>query len=1166
MGKKVMSPKQNSLQVFQKSKVVGVIFVLLAASLSLAWPAPQVSAQQQEGAPLPVPPGSTLRATLDGKTAEVVVAAAVCPSPSSTVVQYHEETIRVTGSGLPSPVTRVTFSDPAIYLVRISESAAAGVTLTVYAGPRAQRDPVDVTLHGMHGNSVMVPAALCVEMIDAAVWLIEGLQPTLRDGRFDEFDFDLSLQLLTADPSGRNGLRPLSRAHVAFGAAAGSSIVVRAVAETLERLDVGDKPWLITDGQGRVYVRVRADVRSGVPIVEARLGGKRPSLPEVNTEVEDGLQLVAWSADDDVVQRWLAQRPNGTDPGNDQAFGEITPDRRTVVVPVRSLVERVFEHGIVQMVGVEANRLVERVSDDAKALQRLIYVALVNSGVGRDPVYILIRGAVQWAQAAAGRSGDIPEELTRQFGLTAESLGSLPRAEIAARQALQNAVAGDADEIARIIYGALLLGELHGLAKAGFDQTVGTVTDLALWLKDYVDECRRSPAQTAVRFLRFQLRWNPVFGPAVQSFENSYQLYSEGTTRGPRIEDAAFQHFLDKALPYLYVAGQLPAAVPGLLFRGILAALESLPSASPVLDELLRHAAADVATFAEALSVRRSDPEFSFFAAGYLGGLGTAYVVGVIGTELLWFVATDGVATYVKGMVALEKALRYAKTAQNATLLIDGARLLEELRSFLDELAKVRRANTGPDHGRRIGLSSRTGDDAVVPVAWPLRVAPFRMAKIPGGAARRTSEFGRGLLGVFQVALHFVDDPEKLVNVLAPLFGPNKRKAAELLLELTDQKLSDGVATNRLLNAIRALEKIKTTEVKHWVLGMRAMLLNAADQGAWKGRTAEDMLKFGRELISRLSDHPADTVGRLIVASADIAGKPAAPRLFGDLFAEAGTDLGLGGSRSLTADEVRRIADRAARFLDELAQYDTAPTRGWLRGRLNGIYIFTSLIKEYMNDLSGIMALPRETLRAIQTRQLPELTRKARFSRIPSKQASRDHRTEFNQKRDELIAKWEENTVVTWPRYDKTLFKVVDDQGQSIKLPVELTEDLKPDISEQVVAFTAGYDVAEELKAYPDIPKHIIENIRKRGIRSKYVAEHKIGEDYGALFPGTSKAAEPLDAHHIVELEMGGENAWWNLIPLKNPHWHQGFIHSKVSKLREIMEAVSEYDILQLFD
>lgn len=68
-----MRLQQNSLQVFQKAKGVGVLSVLLAVSLSLAWPAPQVSAQQQEGAPLRVLPGSTLRATLDGKTADVRV-------------------------------------------------------------------------------------------------------------------------------------------------------------------------------------------------------------------------------------------------------------------------------------------------------------------------------------------------------------------------------------------------------------------------------------------------------------------------------------------------------------------------------------------------------------------------------------------------------------------------------------------------------------------------------------------------------------------------------------------------------------------------------------------------------------------------------------------------------------------------------------------------------------------------------------------------------------------------------------------------------------------------------------------------------------------------------------------------------------------------------------
>ncbi len=49
--------------------------LLLAVSLLLAWPAFLVSAQQQEGTPLRVPPGVELRATLDGKTEKVSVQA-----------------------------------------------------------------------------------------------------------------------------------------------------------------------------------------------------------------------------------------------------------------------------------------------------------------------------------------------------------------------------------------------------------------------------------------------------------------------------------------------------------------------------------------------------------------------------------------------------------------------------------------------------------------------------------------------------------------------------------------------------------------------------------------------------------------------------------------------------------------------------------------------------------------------------------------------------------------------------------------------------------------------------------------------------------------------------------------------------------------------------------
>ena len=48
-------------------------WLVLVVSLGLAWPASQLFAQQQEGTPVQLPSGSTLRVTLDGKTADVKI-------------------------------------------------------------------------------------------------------------------------------------------------------------------------------------------------------------------------------------------------------------------------------------------------------------------------------------------------------------------------------------------------------------------------------------------------------------------------------------------------------------------------------------------------------------------------------------------------------------------------------------------------------------------------------------------------------------------------------------------------------------------------------------------------------------------------------------------------------------------------------------------------------------------------------------------------------------------------------------------------------------------------------------------------------------------------------------------------------------------------------------
>ena len=64
-------------------------------------------------------------------------------------------------------------------------------------------------------------------------------------------------------------------------------------------------------------------------------------------------------------------------------------------------------------------------------------------------------------------------------------------------------------------------------------------------------------------------------------------------------------------------------------------------------------------------------------------------------------------------------------------------------------------------------------------------------------------------------------------------------------------------------------------------------------------------------------------------------------------------------------------------------------------------------------------------------------------------------------------------------------------------------------------------------------------------------------KESGSKWP-TEPSGNKYDAHHIIELNVGGKNEWWNLTPAKNGIEHQGGIHRSggvASNLREIIAA-----------
>lgn len=53
------------------------------------------------------------------------------------------------------------------------------------------------------------------------------------------------------------------------------------------------------------------------------------------------------------------------------------------------------------------------------------------------------------------------------------------------------------------------------------------------------------------------------------------------------------------------------------------------------------------------------------------------------------------------------------------------------------------------------------------------------------------------------------------------------------------------------------------------------------------------------------------------------------------------------------------------------------------------------------------------------------------------------------------------------------------------------------------------------------------------------------------------QAGDSYDAHHIIELSLGGPNEWWNIHPAAFPDQHQGGIHRADGALRRVMDIVS---------
>ena len=110
---------------FQRSTKNPMTCRLLAVSLFLAWPVLQTSAQQQEGTPLRVPPGTDLRATLGGKTETVRVQVALSPflsllegkTPTKVLEEGTSSVLTPDGTETVVSSTRYVYDDGTEWIV-----------------------------------------------------------------------------------------------------------------------------------------------------------------------------------------------------------------------------------------------------------------------------------------------------------------------------------------------------------------------------------------------------------------------------------------------------------------------------------------------------------------------------------------------------------------------------------------------------------------------------------------------------------------------------------------------------------------------------------------------------------------------------------------------------------------------------------------------------------------------------------------------------------------------------------------------------------------------------------------------------------------------------------------------------------------------------------------
>jgi len=85
-------------------------------------------------------------------------------------------------------------------------------------------------------------------------------------------------------------------------------------------------------------------------------------------------------------------------------------------------------------------------------------------------------------------------------------------------------------------------------------------------------------------------------------------------------------------------------------------------------------------------------------------------------------------------------------------------------------------------------------------------------------------------------------------------------------------------------------------------------------------------------------------------------------------------------------------------------------------------------------------------------------------------------------------------------------------------------------------------------KKFKKIKKRLIKEWEQHTGQKWPKHQQKVYDKKGEVF---KDIGDDYDAHHIIENNYGGDNAWWNIHPARNPDQHQAGIHGKdaLSKL-----------------